>query len=78
MVDDSPEKHTRNYGNLIRVKPFEGDPSDDELVHLEKYLEFLSKEADVRHIEKRGWRKILQNDFFYGRAFSEAKVERKA
>ncbi|HEY0915725.1 MAG TPA: HAD family hydrolase [Solimonas sp.] len=57
MVDDSPEKHTHNYGNLIRVKPFEGDSSDDELVHLEAYLELLSKETNIRHVEKRGWRK---------------------
>lgn len=60
MVDDSPEKHTRNYGNLIRVKPFEGAPADDELLHLERYLELLSKEADVRRIEKRGWRRALE------------------
>jgi RNA polymerase II subunit A small phosphatase-like protein len=61
VVDDSPEKYTRNYGNLVRVKPFEGDPSDDELVHLAKYLELLSKETNVRSIEKRGWRKIVDS-----------------
>lgn len=60
MVDDSPEKHTRNYGNLVRVRPFEGDLADDELVHLERYLELLSGEVDVRRIEKRGWRRALE------------------
>ena len=26
VVDDSPEKHRQNYGNLVRVTPFLGDP----------------------------------------------------
>lgn len=59
VVDDSPEKHARNYGNLIAVHPFEGDPSDDELPHLSRYLERLAHEPDVRRIEKRGWRRRL-------------------
>ncbi len=59
VVDDSPEKHTRNYGNLIHVAPYEGDPSDDELFHLSRYLEQISQEPDVRRIEKRNWRKRM-------------------
>jgi RNA polymerase II subunit A small phosphatase-like protein len=59
VVDDSPEKHTRNYGNLIRVLPFEGDPHDDELSHLSRYLEQLSRVPNVRRIEKRNWRRRL-------------------
>ena len=56
VVDDSPEKHTRNYGNLIAIRPFEGDPDDDELPQLSRYLERLSIEPDFRRIEKRRWR----------------------
>ena len=28
VVDDSPEKHTRNFGNLLRVTPWTGQPGD--------------------------------------------------
>ena len=56
FVDDSPEKITRSYGNLIRVTPFEGDPDDRELSLLTRYLdEMIAPAADVREIEKRGW-----------------------
>ena len=57
VVDDSPEKHTRNYGNLVQVAPFMGDPNDDELLHLAGYLTRLAALADVRSIEKRQWRR---------------------
>jgi len=60
VVDDSPEKHTRNYGNLVRVEPFLGDPSDDELSHLARYLPTLAKAENVRSIEKRRWRQRWQ------------------
>lgn len=55
-VDDSPEKLVRSYGNLVRVQRFEGDPSDDELPALARYLEELGPVPNVRAIEKRGWR----------------------
>lgn len=55
-VDDSPEKYARNYGNLVRVSPFEGELNDDELGLLWPYLLWLSQQPDVRAIEKRGWR----------------------
>ena len=56
VVDDSPEKHTRNYGNLVTVQAFEGDPADDELPRLARYLEQLAPEPDYRQVEKRRWR----------------------
>lgn len=56
VVDDSPEKLQRSYGNLVRVAPFEGDPSDDELSHLARYLMALGEVENIRAIEKRGWR----------------------
>lgn len=56
MVDDTPKKLERNYGNAIYVKPFEGDPKDDELHRLGQYLSSLKDCEDVRSVEKRGWR----------------------
>lgn len=56
FVDDSPEKITRSYGNLIRVTPFEGELADRELSLLARYLgDVIAPAADVREIEKRGW-----------------------
>ena len=54
VVDDSPEKLSRNYGNLVRVQPYAGG-MDDVLELLAGYLAKLSEEQDVRRIEKRGW-----------------------
>ena len=55
MVDDTPAKLVRNYGNLVRVNPFEGNPRDRELLGLQKYLLELREVTNVRKIEKRGW-----------------------
>jgi RNA polymerase II subunit A small phosphatase-like protein len=55
-VDDSPEKHAQNYGNLVRVIPWTGDPEDDELPKLLRYLRTLRDVEDVRRVEKRLWR----------------------
>lgn len=61
MIDDTPQKLRRNYGNGIIVSPFEGDPGDNELELLTDYLEVLGPIENVRSIEKRGWRSpILQ------------------
>ena len=54
VVDDSPEKLSRNYGNLVRVQPYAGG-MDDVLELLAGYLATLSEEQDVRRVEKRGW-----------------------
>jgi RNA polymerase II subunit A small phosphatase-like protein len=64
VVDDSPEKHIKNYGNLVRVLPFEGDPSDRELELLSPYLATLATCTNVRKVEKRDWRRsaTLPND----------------
>jgi TFIIF-interacting CTD phosphatase-like protein len=56
VVDDSPEKHVKNYGNLIHVKPFLGDESDVELPRLLRYIHSLAGHPDVRSVEKRHWR----------------------
>lgn len=57
IVEDSPENVTRNYGNAVYVRAFEGDLNDDELLKLSEYLALLSSEPDFRAVEKRGWRK---------------------
>ena len=59
VVDDSPEKHQRNYGNLVRVSPFFGNEGDDELPTLAAYLEAIAGEPDFRRLEKRNWRTRL-------------------
>jgi TFIIF-interacting CTD phosphatase-like protein len=56
MVDDSPEKLERNYGNHIRVKPFEGSLEDEELVRLIQFLKKIADCPNVRSIDKRNWR----------------------
>lgn len=59
VVDDSPEKHIKNYGNLVRVLPFEGDTNDRELEMLSAYLVTLAACTNVRKVEKRAWRRAL-------------------
>ena len=61
-VDDSPEKYRQNYGNLVRVAPFEGAANDDELRYLLRYLLELSQLANIRSVEKRGWRRRYDLD----------------
>ena len=58
FVDDSPEKIARSYGNLVRVSPVEGATDDRELEALLAYLELeIGPAANVRALEKRGWRR---------------------
>ena len=54
-VDDTPENFARSYGNYIYMRPFEGDPEDDMLPRLRRYLETLGPVPNVRAVEKRGW-----------------------
>ncbi|MFO0555283.1 MAG: HAD family hydrolase [Polyangiaceae bacterium] len=60
MVDDSPEKHLRNYGNLVPIAPFLGDFGDGELPALLPFLSSLAAVEDVRRIEKRYWRRASE------------------
>jgi len=52
-VDDSPEKWRASYGNLVTVEPFFGDPNDQELVSLGRFLPTFLDCPDVRAVEKR-------------------------
>ena len=57
VIDDTANKHERNYGNLVRVSPFEGQPEDNELPYLLQYLDVLADVDNVRVVDKRGWRR---------------------
>ena len=56
VVDDSPEKLQRHYGNHVRVSPFTGGVHDKELLQLVPFLRYMSTVQNVRVIEKRNWR----------------------
>ena len=56
FVDDTPKSLERQYGNLVAISPFEGNPADDELASLLDYLHTFADCSDVRKIEKRSWR----------------------
>ena len=56
IVDDTPSKVCRNYGNAIYVSPFVGDEEDTDLSVLDRYLHSLHALPDFRKLEKRGWR----------------------
>jgi RNA polymerase II subunit A small phosphatase-like protein len=58
-VDDKQAVWRFSYGNLVNVRPFEGDPADNELLLLIEYLRRLSALTDVRPVEKRNWRSKL-------------------
>jgi len=60
MIDDSKEKVERNYGNAIIVNEFTGQPDDDELPELLKYLELIGPVENVRTVDKLRWRSKLK------------------
>jgi RNA polymerase II subunit A small phosphatase-like protein len=57
VVDDTTKKLERSYGNLIRVRSFEGNAGDAELLCLERYLTTVEDAPNVRVIDKREWRR---------------------
>jgi NLI interacting factor-like phosphatase len=59
-VDDTPQKHARNFGNLVKVTEYLGQPDDDELLHLVTFLEQLKDVPNVRVVEKRGWQRKVR------------------
>ncbi len=58
MLDDTPRKLASHYGNLLPIRPFEGDPSDVELALIIPFLRHLALVPNVRKIEKRFWRDV--------------------
>ena len=55
-IDDSPEKHQRNFGNLLRVRPWTGEQEETELLGVAEYLNCLFPQTIQTSVEKRGWR----------------------
>lgn len=56
-LDDGPESWKLSYGNVVPIRPFEGDSADDELLRVMPFLEkWFRDPKGVRHIEKRYWR----------------------
>jgi TFIIF-interacting CTD phosphatase-like protein len=55
IADDTPRKVMRNYGNVVYVPPFHGNPEDRMLPKLASYLDSLRHLSNVRRVEKRGW-----------------------
>ena len=55
IVDDSPEKIERHYGNHVRIEPFYGDLEDRILPRLAIFLGRFAQVENVRTVEKRGW-----------------------
>lgn len=55
VVDNTPRKLARSYGNLVRITDFLGDHRDQELKRLQNYLPILRQATNVRELEKRGW-----------------------
>ncbi len=56
MLDNTPKKLERNYGNLVRIDDFTGNAQDEELARVLPFLLWLAEQPNVRSIEKRGWR----------------------
>lgn len=59
MVDNSPRKLRRHYGNLVTVNDYKGN-ADDELKQLMTYLPILAREPNIRSVEKRNWRHSIK------------------
>jgi RNA polymerase II subunit A small phosphatase-like protein len=59
IVDDTPAKCIRNYGNAVYARPYEGARDDIELRLLARYLAGLNDVAKLRTIEKRRWRETV-------------------
>ena len=62
MLDDTPEKLSKHYGNLIRITPFVGNQEDNELLLLQQFLFDLKGLETVRHTEKRAWQRAYSLD----------------
>ena len=60
IVDDTPAKSERNYGNAIHMQPFTGDQNDRYLYMLVEYLKTIKDIKNVREIDKRVWWKEYQ------------------
>ena len=60
IVEDTPQNVQRHYGNAIYVSSYSGNRNDEELLLLEEFLASIHSVANVRELEKRGWRHITR------------------
>ena len=56
MIDDTPSKLRKNYGNLIAIDEYRAQNDDKELLRIINYLDDLKNAPNIRTIEKRGWK----------------------
>ena len=56
IVDDTPAKCIKNFGNAVYIREFEGALDDEELSLLSEYLSSISHRSNFRRFEKRMWR----------------------
>ena len=61
IVDDSRHKVSRQYGNAVYIKPFEGQREDRELGYLLEYLQRIKDVENFRSLEKRDWRSTVKD-----------------
>jgi len=56
VMDDQVANDACGYGHLVKVTSWTGDPDDDELARLARYLVSIAHEPNFRRLEKRAWR----------------------
>jgi RNA polymerase II subunit A small phosphatase-like protein len=61
MIDDSPRKLERQYGNHLRLSTYLGEPDDGELLQVLPFLDHLRSFGNLRAVEKRYWREFVAN-----------------
>ncbi len=57
VLDDSPQKHPSDRGNLLPIRAYCGESFDEELLATLEYLRTLEAEEDIRTIAKGSWRR---------------------
>ena len=62
FIEDEPRKVERNYGNLITLTSFVGNPQDRELRDVLPYLAWIRTVENVRAVEKRHWRSFAKSE----------------
>jgi len=55
VVDDTPDSWSPYEDNVVPVSKYRGDPRDEELPLLLRFLMRLSRADDVRTVDKRYW-----------------------
>lgn len=51
VLDDNSHTYRYNVANALRIRSFQGDVRDNELIHLLHVLEEISKSNDVRFLQ---------------------------